>query len=115
MILAEISEKLVPSSLYICAAVLAGVCAASAVTFLRGIPRIIVFAFVTVLTIILAYTLQVDSDLVDAAQNESGQSYLILSKYWILGSVLLAFVLSLIFRGGSHSRESSQNRQADTQ
>jgi hypothetical protein len=48
--------------------------------------------------------LHLDSDLVAAAGGELGDSYLVLSRYWIIASLALAAALNLTFR-----RASSQN------
>ena len=113
MILAEIADKMLPTSFYFAAALLLGICAATTVTFLRGIPRLTACGIVAGVAAFLAVGLQVDADLVEAARKELGQSYLTISRYWILGSVAVALILALILRVASRSIKPSQNHQAE--
>ena len=111
MILAEIADKMLPTSFFVVAAIAPASAAAVAFTFLRGIPRLLVISIIAGVTGFFAVTLQVDSDLVEATRTELGQIYLTISKYWIIASVALAAILILIFRIVFRSIDHSQNHQ----
>ena len=113
MILAEIVDKMLPSSFYGVAIVVSGVVAAVVLTFLRGIPRILVVTMIACVAGFLALGLQVDHDLVEAARNELGDSYITISRYWIVASIALSIVLTMIFQGLARSFNSAQNQQAE--
>lgn len=114
MILAEIADKMRPISFYWAAIVVSGSCAAAAFVFLRGIQRALGIAIITVAAGLLAFGLQVDSDLVDAARSELGQTYITISRYWIIAAVLLAFALTVVFRCSSRSNRFSQQLQSSS-
>jgi len=111
MILAEIADKMLPASLYIGIAVFTGLWAAIVVTFLRGTPRVVTLGVVACLIVYFAWLLQVGSDLVEATRTELGQSYLVLSRYWFLGSIIVGIIFALIFRGVSRSIKPPQKKR----
>jgi len=99
MILAEITDKFLPGSFYVCAASLTGVGTAVAQAFFRGKRIWIICSIVWILSGFLAWKLQIDKDLVEAARKELGQNHLALSRYWILGSLPITAMLTVKFRG----------------
>lgn len=101
MILAEIADKLPPPSIHIGAALVVGVGAATALTILQGHLRFIGVAAITLVAAALAWSLRIDADLVEAAQAEIGQGRMALSRFWIIGSVVIAIPLTLVFRSVS--------------
>jgi hypothetical protein len=113
MILAEIADKMLPVSYYFGASIVFGVSAGFALTFLKGIPRLIGFGIVALIACFLVWALRVDSDLIAATRDELGQSYLTISRYWILGSIVIAAILALVFRIALSSSSSGGNHQAE--
>lgn len=110
MILAEISDKLLPIRIYLGAALLVGISAAFAVSFLQGVSKWIAIGFLTFIAVFLVHTLQLDHDLIGAIEKEKRSIYLMVSKYWIHGAVILAFLLSLIFGSVQRKSNSSKNQ-----
>ena len=104
---------MLPSSFYGAAIVTSGVSAAVALTFLRGIPRILVVSMTACVTGFLAFGLQIDRDLVEVARSELGDSYITMSRYWIIASIALGIVLAMILQGAARSFSSSQNQEAE--
>ena len=97
MILAEIADKMLPASFYAVATVVSASSAAVAITCLRGVLRFLVISTVACGTGFFAISLQVDSDLIEAARTELGQPYLTISKYWVIATLVLAAILVWIF------------------
>ncbi len=112
VIVAEIADKMTPVSFFYGVSIVSGVSAGLALTFLKGVPRFIVFGTVALITCFCGWALQVDLDLIAATRGELGQSYLTVSRSWIFGSFVIAALLVLIFRvvlgvgtiGGAPSR-----------
>ena len=113
MILAEIADKMLPTSHYIGAALLFGVCTAAVLAFLKGYSRFIGFGIVAFVAAFLSWGLQIDADLIEAAQNELGQDYLIVSRYWIVGAVAIAITFTLILRTASRASGSGRKQEAE--
>lgn len=113
MILAEIADKMLPTSLYIGAAFFFGICAAAVLVFMNGNSRFIGCGMVAIVAAFLSWALQVDADLIEANRLELGQDYLIASRYWIVGAVVIAMSSLLIIRTASRLSGSGRNQEAE--
>ena len=113
MIIAEIADKMLPTSLYIGAAFFFGICAAAVLVVLNGNSRFIGCGIVAIVAAFLSWALQVDANLVKATGIELGQDYLIASRYWIVGSVVIAFIFLLVLRAASQSSRSGRSQEAE--
>ena len=98
MILGEIADKMVPAPIYLGAALLIGISAAATLSCLRGRRRQIVIGSISALAALLAWGLQIDSDLTGAARTELGDYYVSITQYWILASAIIAILLALVLR-----------------
>lgn len=113
MILAEIADKMLPTSFYFGAAFLFGICAAVSLTFLRSNSRCIGLGIVVLVAGFSAWALQIDTDLIEAARNEIGQTYLTISRYWIVGSGTIAIATFLMLRIALRSNDSARKQEAE--
>jgi len=106
-------RRLLPVSYYYGASIVFGVSAGFTLMFLKGIPRLMGFGIVSLIACFFVWALRVDSDLIGATRDELGQSYLTISRYWILSSIAIGAILAVAFRialslssfGGNHQAE----------
>jgi hypothetical protein len=90
-----------------------GVSAAAVLVFLNGNWRFIGFGIVAIVAAFLSWVLQVDADLIEAIRLELGQDYIIASRYWIVGAVVIAITFLLMLRNASRSSCSGQSQEAE--
>lgn len=108
MILAEVADKIPPAGYYYTLAIVLGISAATALAFLNGKKRILVFSLITALAVLISMG-QVDTDLVDAVRDELGEAYLNLARFWIIGAAGISAALCMAIRLCRLSRKQCQD------